>query len=108
VVIMTGIKPTRTAKHGRIFPEIQWTEEQHAQWRARQEEFYQRCKPTFDRVQPELINTHYNWYMAVEPESGEYFLDKDEMTAINMSRQKHKDAPVFIFRINDTGVAGKI
>jgi len=46
--------------------------------------------------------------MVVEPESGEYFLDQDEMIAINMSRQKHPNAPVFVFRINKTGVAGTI
>ncbi len=46
--------------------------------------------------------------MAVEPESGDYFLAQQEMTAINMSRHKHQNAPVFIFRINQTGVAGTI
>lgn len=105
---MTETKPTRTARRGRIFPEIQWTEEQKAKREAEREAFYQRCKPIFDRVQPQYIQTHYNWYMTVEPNSGEYFIDKDEMTAINMSRQKHQNAPVFIFRINETGVAGTI
>jgi hypothetical protein len=106
--VMTETKLTRTARRGRIFPEMQWTAEQIAQWRAKQEAFYQRCKPIFDQAQPELIKTHYNWYMAVEPESGEYFVEKDEMTAINMSRQKHPQAPVFIFKVNETGVGGTI
>ncbi len=57
---MTRAKSTRTARRGRIFPEIQWTEEQKAQKRAEREEFSQRCQPIFDRVKPELINTHYN------------------------------------------------
>lgn len=105
---MTEAKHTRVARRGRIFPEIQWTEEQFAQWKAKQDEFYQRCKPIFDLVQPELIKTHYNWYMAVEPESGEYFIALDEMTAIKMSSQKHPKCPVFIFKINETGVAGTI
>jgi hypothetical protein len=105
---MTEAKPRRTARRGRIFPEIQWTEEQKAKREAEREAFYQRCKPIFDSVQPELIKTHYNWYITVEPNSGDYFIDKDEMTAINMSRQKHPNAPVFIFRINETGVAGTI
>ncbi|GAA6623758.1 hypothetical protein [Scytonema sp. NUACC26] len=105
---MTDTKPLRTARRGRIFPEIQWTEEQKAQWRARQEAFYQRCKVIFDRVQPELIKTHYNWYMAVEPESGDYFIDKDEIVAMNMSRQKHPNHLFFLFRINETGISGTI
>ncbi|GAB1539715.1 hypothetical protein NUACC21_23820 [Scytonema sp. NUACC21] len=105
---MTEAKPTRTARRGRIFPEIQWTEEQIAQWRAEKQAFHQRCKVIFDRVQPELIKTHYNWYMVVEPESGDYFIDKDEITVMNMSRQKHPNAPFFLFRINETGVSGTI
>ncbi|XWK88746.1 MAG: hypothetical protein U7127_01395 [Phormidium sp.] len=59
-------------------------------------------------MQPELIKTHYNWYIAVEPESGDYFIDRDELAAVKMSRNKHPNAPVFIFRINETGVAGTI
>lgn len=105
---MTEAKHIRTARRGRIFPQIQWTEEQIAKRQADREAFYQRCKPIFDSVQPELIKTHYNWYITVEPESGDYFVDKDEMTAINMSRQKHPNTPVYIFRINETGVAGTI
>ncbi len=105
---ITRTQSTRVTRRGRIFPEIQWTEEQYAQWKAKQDEFYQRCKPIFDRVQPSLIKTHYNWYMAVEPESGEYFIDMQEMNAIQMSRQKHPKSPVFVFKINETGIAGTI
>ncbi|MBD2774814.1 hypothetical protein [Iningainema tapete] len=105
---MTEAKRTRTVRRGRIFPEIQWTEEQKAQWQAEREAFYQRSKPIFDRLKPELIKTHYNWYMAVEPESGEYFIDKDEIVAMNLSRQKHPNAPFFLFRINETGLSGTI
>ncbi|MBD2438216.1 hypothetical protein [Nostoc sp. FACHB-110] len=105
---MNIMKTQRTVNRGRIFPEIQWTEAQKAQWRTEQEAFYQRCKPIFECVQPELIKTHYGWYMAVEPESKDYFVAQDELTAIKLSRQKHPNAPVFIFRINETGVAGTI
>jgi hypothetical protein len=66
---MTRAKSSRTARRGRIFPEIQGTEAQKAQKRAERQEFYQRCKPIFERIKPELINTHYNWYIAIEPDS---------------------------------------
>ncbi|MEH2347821.1 MAG: hypothetical protein V7K55_07430 [Nostoc sp.] len=105
---MTNPKPIRTVRRGRIFPDIQWTEEKKAQWKAEQEAFYQRSKVIFDQVQPELIKSHHNWYVAVEPESGDYFTDKDELAAIHKSRQQHPNAPVFIFRINETGIAGTI
>ncbi len=105
---MTEIKTNRKGRRGRIFPEIQWSEEKKAQWEAEQEAFRQRCQPIFQEVKPKLIKTHYNWYMAVEPKSGDYFVAEDEMEAINMSRHEHPNAPVFIFRINETGVAGTI
>ncbi len=105
---MTEAKSQAGVRRGRIFPEIQWTEEQKAKRKAEREAFYQRCKPIFDAHQSALIKMHYNWYMAVEPESGDYFLDQVEMTAINLSRHKHQNAPVFVFRINETGVAGTI
>ncbi len=105
---MTETKTNRKVRRGRIFPEIQWSEEKKAQWKAEQEAFRKRCQPIFERVKPELIKTHYNWYIAVEPESGDYFIDKDEIVAMQMSRQKHPNAPFYLFRINETGISGTI
>ncbi len=105
---MTETKPTRTVRRGRIFPEIQWSEEKKVQWKAEQEAFHKRCKVVFDRVQPALIKTHYNWYIAVEPDSGEYFLDRDIELATQMARHKHPNAIPFLFRINETGACGTI
>ena len=105
---MTRAKSSRTARRGRIFPEIQWTEAQKAQKRAERKEFYQRCQPIFDRVKPELINTHYNWYIAIEPDSEEYFLDRDDLVVAQIAHQKYPNAKLYVFRINETGVCGTI
>ncbi len=105
---MTEAKPTRVKSRGRIFPEIQWTEEQLAQWRSEREEFYQRSLPIFDQVKTEFMETHYNWFVAVEPDSGEYFIDKDSAVASSQCRAKHPGKIPHIFRINETGVCGKI
>jgi hypothetical protein len=105
---MTYLNPTRTVRRGRVFPEIQWSEEKKAQWQAEREAFYQRCKPIFDRLKPELMKTHYNWYMAVEPDSGEYFIDKDDMLVANIAHEKYPKVKLHVFRINETGVCGTI
>ncbi|MBW4599819.1 MAG: hypothetical protein KME29_09435 [Calothrix sp. FI2-JRJ7] len=105
---MAETKPIRTVRRGRIFPEIQWTEEQKAQSEARREAFYQRCKPTFDRVKAEFIETHYNWYVTVEPDSEEYFIDKDLQTAWQKCHDKHPGKLHHTFRINESGVCGTI
>jgi hypothetical protein len=62
----------------------------------------------FEKLQPDLIKNHYNWFMAVDSESGDYFLDKDEEVVTQMFLQKHPTAIPFIFVINETGVAGRI
>lgn len=105
---MTETKTIRTAHRGRIFPEIQWTEEQKAQWRTEREEFKARCLPIFNQVKLEFIETHYNWYVAVEPDSGEYFVDKDLEVASRICHEKHPGKIHHAFRINETGVCGTI
>jgi hypothetical protein len=105
---MTGTKPTRTARRGRIFPEIQWNPEQKAQWRTEREEFRKRCQVIFDQVKPDLMQTHYNWYITIEPNSGEYFINKDEFSGAQSAHEKYPGAELYTFRINETGVCGTI
>jgi hypothetical protein len=99
---------TRTVRRGRIFPEIQWSPEKIAQWKAELEATHKRCKVVFDRLKPELIETHYNWYIAVDPESGDYAIDRDIEIATQIAHQKHPNSKLHVFRINDTGVCGTI
>lgn len=108
---MAETKSNRVIRRGRILPEIQWSEERKEQLEVESKSFRQRCEVIFKRVQPKLIKTHYkhnNWYIAFEPDSGDYFIDRDELTAVKMSRNQHPNSPVFIFQINETGVAGTI
>ncbi len=103
---MTEATPTR--RRGRIFPEIQWTPEQKAQREGEREAFYQRCQPIFARVKSELMQTHYNWYITIEPDSGEYFIDKDDVKGAFLAHEKYPGAKLYTFRINETGVCGTI
>jgi hypothetical protein len=105
---MTETKTTHTVRRGRIFPEIQWTDEQKAQWRAECEEFRKRCQVIFEKVKPELMQTHYNWYITIEPDSGEYFVDQDDLQGASLAHEKYPGAKLYTFRINETGVCGTI
>ena len=102
------IKTTATRRRGRIFPEIQWTPEQKAQRAAASEAFYQRCYPIFDRVKPELIAAHYNWFIAIEPDNEEYFIDLDLEVASLQCRAKYPGKLHYTFRINESGACGSI
>lgn len=101
-------KTTATRRRGRIFPEIQWTPEQKAERKAERKAFYQRCYPIFDRVRTELIATHYNWFIAVEPDSEQYFIDLDLEVASLQCRSKHPGKLHYTFRINESGTCGSI
>jgi hypothetical protein len=43
VMKMTQSTPQRVVRRGRVFPEIQWTDEQKAQEKARRQAFSDRC-----------------------------------------------------------------
>lgn len=101
-------KITATRRRGRIFPEIQWNPEQEATREAEREAFYQRCYPIFDRVKAESIVTHYNWFVAIEPDSGDRFIDRNLELASLKCKEKHPDKLHYTFRINESGACGTI
>ncbi|MFM2062912.1 MAG: hypothetical protein RLZZ507_2582 [Cyanobacteriota bacterium] len=105
---MTETKSTHTVRTGRIFPEIQWTQEQKNQWKSEREILYKRCKIIFEKLQTELMKTHYNWYIAIEPNSGEYFINQDAVVAAQKAHEKYPNIKLHVFRINETGVCGRI
>ena len=70
---MTYLNPTHSLPRKRLNPKHTLFSEEITQGYAERAAFRQRCQPIFDRLKPELIKTHYNWYMAVEPDSGEHF-----------------------------------
>jgi hypothetical protein len=105
---MTHSTPQKPKHRGRIFPEIQWSPEEKARRKAEDEAFYQRCRAMFERVRPNLIEQHYGWYIAIEPDSGDYFIDPNKEAASQKARQKHPNAIHHMFAINETGATGRI
>lgn len=105
---MTQSTPKPTPRRGRIFPEIQWSPEEKARRKAESEAFYQRCRVIFEQVRPQLIQQHYGWYIAIEPHSGDYFIDADKMVAHQKARQQHPHSIHCVFCLNETGATGRI
>ncbi|MEA5617138.1 hypothetical protein VB711_04700 [Cronbergia sp. UHCC 0137] len=105
---MNQITPKQPARRGRIFPELTLSPEELAKREAEREAFHKRCRAVFERVRPELMKEHYNWYIAVEPDSGDYFVDQNMEIASKQARDKHPHLIHFLFRINETGVTGRI
>ena len=82
--------------------------EEKARRKAESEARYQRCRVIFEQVRPELIADHYNWYIIIEPDSGDYVIDKDEMVALQKMREKLPKGKVITMRLNETGTCGRI
>jgi hypothetical protein len=105
---MTQSTPKQPARRGRIFPERTLSPEELARRKAEDEAFYQRCRAIFERVRPELINEHYGWYIAIEPNSGDYFIDAENMQAHKKALEKYPNAEHCVFCVNETGTTGTI
>jgi hypothetical protein len=95
-------------RRGRILPERTLSPEEIAKRKAEREIFHRRCRAIFERVRPELIDKHYNWYIAVEPDSGDYFIAPSIEVASQKARDKHPNAIHGAFCLNESGTTGRI
>jgi hypothetical protein len=105
---MTQSTPKQPARRGRIFPERTLSPEELARRKAENEAFHQRCRAIFERVRPELIKEHYGWYIAIEPNSGDYFIDAENMQAHKKALEKYPNTDHCVFCVNETGSTGTI
>ncbi len=94
-------------EHGK-YKRPQLSEEEKARHNAQKEAFSRRCKEIFERVSPDLIKNHYNWYIHIEPSSGEYYIDSDEEISFQKAKEKHPNAVLMAMRLNETGAVGRI
>ncbi|MBD2500552.1 hypothetical protein [Anabaena azotica] len=105
---MTNKKPVRRRQPGRIFPEFTLPPEELARRRDERNARCQKARVVFDRVCPQLINEHYNWFIVIEPNSGDYFIDVNDNVAEKKAREKYPTGWLVTFRLNETGACGRI
>ena len=105
---MTQSTPKQPPRRGRIFPDRTLPPEELAKRKVERQIFHQRCRAIFERVRPHLIEQHYGWYIAVEPNSGDYFVDEDIEVASKQAQKKHPNAVHCVFCLNETGATGRI
>lgn len=107
-IIMAESVEKPRERHGRTFSQRTITPEELARQEALDEIFDQRCQAIFERVRPELIDKYYGWYIGIEPDSGEYFLDEDGVEAHKKVLAKYPNKDNFVFCLNETGASGRI
>ncbi len=93
---------------GRLFPERQLSQEEIHRRRTESKELSRRCHLVFDKVKPQLIEDHYEWYIVIEPDSGDYFIDQEADLASNKAHEKYPDKKCLVLRINETGACGRV
>ncbi len=104
---MIHTKQTRL-RQGRLFPEYTIPTEELARREAEKNARVERYREIFAQVSPQLIKDNYNWFIIIEPNSGDYFIDPDEEVAMQKARQKYPSGMVGIMRLNETGTCGRI
>jgi hypothetical protein len=105
---MTQTQPTCPRRRGRLFPEYTIPPEELARRKAEKDARCQKSRVVFEQLRPQLIDNHYNWFMIIEPNSGDYFIDPDEEVAAQKARQKYPSGWLVTFRLNQTGTCGMI
>ncbi|KYC41932.1 hypothetical protein WA1_18110 [Scytonema hofmannii PCC 7110] len=105
---MTQLSNNHTPRRGRVFPERRLSPEEIARRKVEDEAFFKQCRLVFDRVQPELMKDHYDWFIIIEPENGDYIIASDETVARQKAREQFGSKIRLMMRINETGACGTI
>ncbi|MBW4604908.1 MAG: hypothetical protein KME29_36490 [Calothrix sp. FI2-JRJ7] len=98
-------------RRSRILPPKPMQDEERARRRQRSDELAMRCNVIFERLRPQLIETHYNWHIAIDPDTEQYIIDPtlNGITEKIVEAYGYTSEPkLTIFRLNDTGCCGKI
>jgi hypothetical protein len=97
-------------RRSRILPSSAITAEELNRRREQSDILATRCRVIFERLREQLIEAHYNWFIAIDPDSENYLIDP---TLIGLSQQiRHSygntNVKLTIFRLNDTGTCGRL
>ncbi|GAA6619737.1 hypothetical protein [Scytonema sp. NUACC26] len=105
---MTEISSKKKFQQRRTLPGHKLSLGEKLKLPAESEAFYQRCYVIFEKLRPELMSQHYNWFLSIEPDTGDYIIAPNRDNLLLQSCQKYPHKRSFIFRLNETGVCGII
>lgn len=105
---MTLITSSSSHQQSRLFPKFTIPAEELAKHKAEKNARRQRYQEIFARASLELIGNYYNWFMVIEPNSGDYFIDLREEIAVQKAREKYPHGMIGIHRLNETGACGSL
>ncbi|MBY0546849.1 MAG: hypothetical protein K2W95_06130 [Candidatus Obscuribacterales bacterium] len=59
------------------------------------------CHPIFEKLYSELGERYRDWIVAIEPETGDYFIGLDDYEVLNRARKKHPRSQFFAYRLSE-------
>jgi hypothetical protein len=108
---MTESTQKRQVRRGRIFPEYQSSPETRAKRIAEKEKLGKQCRQIFEQIRPQLMSNHYNWFIAIDAETGNYLLDQKFdglMQKVKANYPSNGKVRLTTFRLNEDGYCGLI
>ncbi|MCU0543702.1 MAG: hypothetical protein MUE44_16225 [Oscillatoriaceae cyanobacterium Prado104] len=101
----------RQVRRGRIFPDRRSTAEEVSDRIAQRTEQRKKCRQIFERICPQLMVNHYNWFIAIDSETGNYLLDakfEGLMQQVKIYYPSNGKVRLTAFRLNEQGYCGLI
>ncbi|MCS7264058.1 MAG: hypothetical protein NZ805_04415 [Armatimonadetes bacterium] len=68
-------------------PQIDWNE------------FAEKGRAVYERVKDQLMPQYKGWFIAIDPETGDYALGKDPTEANHALRQRHPGKVFYLMRV---------
>ncbi len=72
---MKQLSKSHQKYQGRILSDSIISPQELALRKTRRDELGRRCREIFEQIRPELIEKYYNWFIAIEANSGDYLID---------------------------------
>lgn len=61
--------------------------------------YVKRSRQIYERLGTELSNNYPGWYIAIEPDSGDYFINANKTLAQQQAKQKHPSMLICTFQL---------
>lgn len=98
------------ASRSRILSQVTVTPEEMHHRKVQRHQLGAQCRAIFERIRPQLIENHYNWFIVIDADSENYLIDPKLENLLQQVRNQYTnpDAKLTIFRLNETGACGRI
>ncbi|MEB3179623.1 MAG: hypothetical protein VKL59_11400 [Nostocaceae cyanobacterium] len=100
-------QPRRT----RILPSSPIASSEKSRCQEQSDTLAAKCRTVFERLRPQLIETYYNWHIAIDADTEQYLIDptlKGITQKISDVYGNPNEVKLTIYRLNDTGTCGRL